>query len=81
MDRALASEAEGCWFDPSQSHQYERRGIPDKQRYEWLNTNAVAAACKTKVEDRAKLRREFPIQFIALPWESDLNEKAKGMLK
>ena len=22
LDRALASEAEGCWFDPSQSHQY-----------------------------------------------------------
>ena len=21
LDRALASEAEGCWFDPSQSHQ------------------------------------------------------------
>ena len=41
----------------------------------------LVQACKTKVEDRAKLRREFPIQFIALPWESDLNEKAKGMLK
>ena len=22
MDRALASEAEGCWFDPSQSHHF-----------------------------------------------------------
>ena len=22
LDRALASEAEGCWFDPSQSHHY-----------------------------------------------------------
>ena len=41
----------------------------------------LVQACKTKVEDRAKLRREFPIQFIALPWESDLNEKAKGLLK
>ena len=33
----------------------------------------LVQACKTKVEDRAKLRREFPIQFIALPWETDLN--------
>ena len=41
----------------------------------------LVQACRTKVEDRAKLRREFPIQFIALPWENDLNEKAKGMLK
>ena len=41
----------------------------------------LVQACKTKVEDRAKLRREFPIQFIALQWESDLNEKAKEMLK
>ena len=41
----------------------------------------LVQACKTKVEDRAKLRRSFPIDFIALPWESDLNEKAKGMLK
>ena len=24
LDRALASEAEGCWFDPSQSHQFSR---------------------------------------------------------
>ena len=41
----------------------------------------LVQACKTKVEDRAKLRRSFPIEFIALPWESDLNEKAKGLLK
>ena len=41
----------------------------------------LVQACQTKVEDRAKLRREFPIQFIALPWENDLNEKAKGLLK
>ena len=41
----------------------------------------LVQACKTKVEDRAKLRRSFPIEFIALPWESDLNKKAKGMLK
>ena len=41
----------------------------------------VVKACGTKIEDRAKLRRSFPIEFIALPWESDLNEKAKGMLK
>ena len=41
----------------------------------------LVQACRTKVEDRAKLRRSFPIEFIALPWESDLNEKAKGMLK
>ena len=33
----------------------------------------LVQACKTKVEDRSKLRREFPIQFIALPWESDMN--------
>ena len=32
----------------------------------------LAQACKTKVEDRAKLRRSFPIDFIALPWETDL---------
>ena len=38
-------------------------------------------ACKTKIEDRAALRRSFPIEFIALPWENDLNEKVKGMLK
>ena len=41
----------------------------------------LVQACKTKVEDRAKLRRSFPIDFIALPWENDLDEKAKGMLK
>ena len=41
----------------------------------------LVQACKTDVEDRAKLRREFPIQFIALPWESDLNEKVKGSLE
>lgn len=41
----------------------------------------LVQACKTNVEDRAKLRRSFPIEFIALPWESDLNEKAKGMLE
>ena len=41
----------------------------------------LVQACKTKVEDRAKLRRSFPIEFIALPWENDLNEKAKGLLK
>ena len=34
--------------------------------------DALVQACKTKVEDRAKLRRSFPIDFIALPWESDL---------
>ena len=32
----------------------------------------LVQACKTKVEDRAKLRRSFPIDFIALPWETDL---------
>ena len=41
----------------------------------------LVRACETKVEDRAKLRRDFPIQFIALPWENDLNEKAKGLLR
>ena len=41
----------------------------------------LVQACKTKVEDRAKLRRSFPIEFIALPWENDLNEKAKGLLE
>ena len=35
--------------------------------------DALVQACKTKVEDRAKLRRSFPIDFIALPWETDLN--------
>ena len=38
-------------------------------------------ACKTKIEDQDKLRRSFPIEFIALPWENDLNEKVKGMLE
>ena len=33
----------------------------------------LVQACKTKVEDRAELRRSFPIDFIALPWETDLN--------
>ena len=33
----------------------------------------LVQACKTKVEDRAELRRPFPIDFIALPWETDLN--------
>ena len=41
----------------------------------------LVRACETKVEDRAALRRDFPIDFIALPWENDLNEKAKGLLK
>ena len=33
----------------------------------------LVQACETKVEDRAKLRRSFPIKFIALPWETNLN--------
>ena len=33
----------------------------------------LVQACKTGVEDRAELRRSFPIDFIALPWETDLN--------
>ena len=41
----------------------------------------LVQACKTKIEDRAKLRRPFPIDFIALPWETDLNKKVKGALK
>ena len=41
----------------------------------------LVLACKTKVEDRAKLRREFPIQFIALPWENDVNKKVKGVFE
>ena len=32
----------------------------------------LVLAAKTKVEDRAKLRREFPIKFIALPFGNDL---------
>ena len=28
-------------------------------------------ACKTKVEDRAGLRRSFPLDFIALPWATN----------
>lgn len=32
----------------------------------------LVQACKTGVEDRAELRRSFPIDFIALPWETDL---------
>lgn len=34
-------------------------------------------ACGTKIEDRAALRRSFPLEFIALPWESDLNNRTK----
>lgn len=41
----------------------------------------VAKAAATRVEERAALRRDFPVEFIALPWESDLNKKAKGLLK
>ena len=44
-------------------------------------TEDVVKACGTKIEDRAKLRRSFPIDFIALPWENDLDKKVKGMLK
>ena len=40
-----------------------------------------AQACGTRIEDRAKLRRSFPIDFIALPWENDLDENLKGMLE
>ena len=32
----------------------------------------LVQTCKTKVEDRAKLRRSFPIQFFALPFGNDL---------
>ena len=28
-------------------------------------------ACKTRIEDRAGLRRSFPFDFIALPWETN----------
>ena len=41
----------------------------------------VVKACGTKIEDRSKLRRAFPIEFIALPWENDVNKKVKGMLE
>ena len=41
----------------------------------------VVQACGTKIEDRSKLRRSFPIDFIALPWENDLDKKVKGMLE
>ena len=34
----------------------------------------LAVACATTVDDRAKLRRSFPFSFIALPWESKLND-------
>ena len=34
----------------------------------------LAVACATTVDDRAKLRRSFPLSFIALPWESKLND-------
>lgn len=27
MDRVLASEARGCWFDPSRAHQLHRRRL------------------------------------------------------
>ena len=41
----------------------------------------VVKACGVRVEDRAKLRRSFPIDFIALPWENDLDKKVKGMFE
>ena len=33
---------------------------------------SLAESCV--IEDASKMRREFPISFIALPWESDLND-------
>lgn len=41
----------------------------------------VVKACETKIEDRAALRRAFPIDFIALPWENDVDKTVKGMLE
>ena len=41
----------------------------------------VVKACKTKIENRAKLRRAFPIDFISLPWENDVNKKVKGLFE
>ena len=41
----------------------------------------VAKAAATRVEERAALRRDFPVEFIALPWENDLDKKVKGMFE
>ena len=45
----------------------------------------IAKAAATRVEDRAALRRDFPVELIALPWESelgtDLNRKTKEIFK
>ena len=45
----------------------------------------VVKACGTRIEDRAGLRRSFPFDFIALPWESelgsDLNRKTREVFE
>lgn len=68
--------------EPSALLQYSKFGYTAGAKISLKKlADELVQACKTKVEDRAKLRRSFPIEFIALPWESDLNEKAKGLLK
>ena len=45
----------------------------------------VVKACGTRIEDWSKLRRSFPFDLIALPWESEwesnLNRKAKEVFE
>ncbi len=67
---AMFADTEG---EPSALLQYAkyRYTAAAKINLKKLAKNLVMA-CKTKVENRAKLRREFPIDFIALPWETNL---------
>ena len=76
---AMFADTEG---EPSTLLQYSKYNYTAAAK---INLKKLAEecvqACETKVEDRAKLRRSFPIEFIALPWENDVNKKVKGLLE
>ena len=68
---AMFADTEG---EPSALLQYSKYSYTAAAKINLKKlADELVLACKTKVEDRAALRRSFPIDFIALPWESDLN--------
>ena len=66
---AMFADTEG---EPSALLQYSKYAYTSGAK---INLKKLAEecvlACKTKVEDRAGLRRSFPLDFIALPWATN----------
>ena len=66
---AMFADTEG---EPSALLQYSKYTYTSSAK---INLKKLAEecvlACKTKVEDRAGLRRSFPLDFIALPWATN----------